>query len=405
MHQLLQNIANELDVVSQQISALSTEQRVFTESSAWHMPAIGYKQLADMPYDLGRSIRTANTEELDNEEIQQCEEILVSLAALRMQLLPNFGANLGPAINGYMATMSYISIALTPMLSWWGVENTKLPGQLVRKLSKLSREIDQMAPDKEALSSHIQVILDARQAADRLPTDLQELKATQAEIRAIATTSAESSGRIKNILDVSISHSDQLREMAIEAESLVKQASDAYGITTSISLATAFDVRAKELGKSVNTWSVILAATLIIMMIIASYRYFLMEQLFTGPVFDSARVWIQLLISIFSVAAPGWFAWLSTKQISQRFRLAEDYAFKASVATAYEGYRREAKRIDPTFEKALFASALSRLDEPPLRLMDTKTHGSPLHELSETSSAKLFIKSITDRLFRATTKD
>lgn len=62
-----------------------------------------------------------------------------------------------------------------------------------------------------------------------------------------------------------------------------------------------------------------------------------------------------------------WFAWLATKQIGQRFHLAEDYAFKASVAKAYEGYRKEAARIDPEFEARLFGSALTRLDEAPLR--------------------------------------
>ena len=76
-----------------------------------------------------------------------------------------------------------------------------------------------------------------------------------------------------------------------------------------------------------------------------------------------------------------WFAWMATKQIGQRFRLAEDYAFKASVAKAYEGYRKEAARIDEAFEARLFSSALTRLEEAPLRLMEQTTHGSPWHEL------------------------
>lgn len=65
----------------------------------------------------------------------------------------------------------------------------------------------------------------------------------------------------------------------------------------------------------------------------------------------------------------------------QRFRLAEDYAFKASVAKAYEGYRKEAARIDPEFESRLFSSALSRLEEAPLRLVKDQGHGSPLQEI------------------------
>lgn len=74
-------------------------------------------------------------------------------------------------------------------------------------------------------------------------------------------------------------------------------------------------------------------------------------------------------------------AWLATRQISQRFRLAEDYSFKASLATAYEGYRREAARIDEQFEKDLFGSALRHLDQEPLRFMADADHSSPYAEL------------------------
>jgi hypothetical protein len=84
---------------------------------------------------------------------------------------------------------------------------------------------------------------------------------------------------------------------------------------------------------------------------------------------------------LLSVGGPVWFAWLATKQIGQRFRLAEDYAYKASISKAYEGYRREAAQLDEDFQRRLFASALTRLDEQPLRFVEHATHGSPWHEL------------------------
>lgn len=80
------------------------------------------------------------------------------------------------------------------------------------------------------------------------------------------------------------------------------------------------------------------------------------------------EIWLHIILSIVSVGAPLWFAWLATKQIGQRFRLAKDYSYKASVAKAYEGYRREAARIDEDFENRLFDSALTRLEEAPLGL-------------------------------------
>jgi len=97
---------------------------------------------------------------------------------------------------------------------------------------------------------------------------------------------------------------------------------------------------------------------------------------------------LSLKFLLLSVGAPLWFAWLATKQIGQRFRLAEDYAFKASIAKAYEGYRKEAARIDPAFEQRLFDSALTRLDEAPLRLVESGTHGSPWHELANSEAVR-----------------
>ena len=92
-------------------------------------------------------------------------------------------------------------------------------------------------------------------------------------------------------------------------------------------------------------------------------------------------IWLQLALSALSVGAPLWFAWIATKQVGQRFRLAEDYSFKASVARAYEGYRKEAARLDEKFEAELFSSALKRLDEEPLRLVEKSDHGSPWSEM------------------------
>jgi len=114
---------------------------------------------------------------------------------------------------------------------------------------------------------------------------------------------------------------------------------------------------------------------------IGSLRYSSLLNAINAEELNWGVIWMNSILTLFSLSAPIWFAWISTKQISQRFRLAEDYSFKASVAKAYEGYRKEASRIDKAFEARLFSSALTRLEEAPLRLMEKDTHGSPWHEL------------------------
>jgi hypothetical protein len=98
---------------------------------------------------------------------------------------------------------------------------------------------------------------------------------------------------------------------------------------------------------------------------------------------DATVLAVQVILSLLTVGAPIWMAWLSTKQIGHSFRLSEDYGFKAAVAKAYEGFRDEAIRLDPQFEARLFSSALQRLDENPLRLVSDSQAGSPMQELIE----------------------
>lgn len=110
------------------------------------------------------------------------------------------------------------------------------------------------------------------------------------------------------------------------------------------------------------------------------------------PNISITMISFNFVLSALSVGAPVWFAWLATKQIGQRFRLAEDYAFKASVSRAYEGYRREAARVDADLEVRLLESALARLDELPLRLVEVSSHGSPFHELASSELVQQALK-------------
>ncbi len=178
-----------------------------------------------------------------------------------------------------------------------------------------------------------------------------------------------------------ISTVESINLKKIETDKLVDKCEEAYKITTTKGLAASFDERAKKSQSSMYLWVFALLLALGSAIWIGSVRFktLLTELNATDPVWGI--IWMNCLLAILSLTAPLWFAWISTKQISQRFRLAEDYSFKASVAKAYEGYRKEASRIDPAFEARLFSSALTRLEEAPLRLMENHSHGSPWHEL------------------------
>ena len=174
----------------------------------------------------------------------------------------------------------------------------------------------------------------------------------------------------------------------LSAEKLVEQCEEAYRVTTSKGLAGAFDQRATGLSRSIQLWVLALVVALGVAALLGGQRVELLSKNLGDTDPKWGVIWLNLVLSLLSVGAPLWFAWVATKQINQRFRLAEDYSYKASIAKAYEGYRREAAKLDPEFTARLFGSSLTRLEEAPLRLMETASHGSPLHELLNSQKAQ-----------------
>ena len=198
----------------------------------------------------------------------------------------------------------------------------------------------------------------------------------------------------------------QLNKSEKEAAAILERCDAAYRATTSEGLASAFSERSKELSSSMWVWVFGLIASLILGAVIGSSQLHNLADSIKNTSAQNATheggMWIDLLLSIISVGAPVWFAWVSTKQIGQRFRLAEDYGYKASISKAYEGYRREAALLDPAFQARLFSSALTRLDEIPLRLVETDTHGSPWHELASSNIVRQAIDTVPGFINRVT---
>ena len=162
-------------------------------------------------------------------------------------------------------------------------------------------------------------------------------------------------------------------EITLEnADKLVAQA-------TTASLAHSFDEQAIILRKRTFWWSVSLAMALGIAAVISVFKFYVTFTTGNNNI-EFNQFLYQAGTSLILISPFIWFSWLATKQIGNLFRLSEDYQFKASVAKSYEGYRKQAASIDREFEKTLFASALKRFDQEPLRHVETHVHGSPVTE-------------------------
>jgi hypothetical protein len=295
----------------------------------------------------------------------------------------------GQAVPAYLFTLQGLRKALEPALTRdEHAEAASKLKRLTQQLRGMESRLNGLDPRATELNKMVERIEQAYHAADQLPTDLESLSEARQKIADLVKDATQQQGDVQRIREDAGELDKQLIQISDEAKAVLARCETAYSAATSVGLAAAFSERSSVLSKSMWFWVSGLVAALAAGSYFGSAQLHSLAELFKVPNVASSVVFLNLLLSVLSVGAPVWFAWLSTKQIGQRFRLAEDYAFKASISRAYEGFRREAARFDKEMEAKLLTSALTRLDELPLRLVETDSHGSPWHELASSKVVK-----------------
>lgn len=390
MHEDLESVCASLETIAVAVTNAWGGDTTVCENWGWYGPAVTRHELGRVARSLAEDIQTTGVNELDGPTLKWVHDIPRRLSILQVNTVPQmFGGNGGQAIPAYLSTLSLIRAQLLPALGWQSMPDAKaLPANLARRARAAQAELDQLTPNIGELAEQIEQIQAAHAIADTLPIDLQALAEAREKLNSASIESAILAEKVREAQENAAAELKIMRESNAEAAQLVKQCEAAYHITTTKGLAGAFDQRASRLANSMWTWVGGLVVALGVGSFIGAHRLELLSAALQAPNPNWGGISMQALLSLVSVGAPLWFAWLATKQIGQRFRLAEDYAFKASVAKAYEGYRKEAARIDPAFESQLFASALARLDEAPLRLVEIGSHGSPWHELANSEGVR-----------------
>ncbi|MCI4410888.1 MAG: hypothetical protein JHC38_04355, partial [Thiotrichales bacterium] len=262
-----------------------------------------------------------------------------------------------------------------------------MPAALHARIKTVQSSINRVVADSQEVENKIELINSAAEAAENLPATLETLAQTQREIDGLRKKSqtACDQSTAKAILSNEAlikaqEHVLSISKYETQAKELVAASESAYRMTTSISLAGAFEERAKEEKISIRWWVGGLLCALMVGSYIGSGFLTELSKLISEQTPNWDIIWLKTGLTFIGLGAPIWFAWLATKQISYKFKLSEDYSYKAAVSKAYEGYRKEASRIDPAFEARLFATALTRLEEAPLRLVDEAIYGSPWAE-------------------------
>ena len=238
-------------------------------------------------------------------------------------------------------------------------------------------------------------IIEADKAAVQLPETLLSLKETGNQVSAIKKQAEQAQVVIQQAEATAKAKERFFDETEEQIKALLEKSKAVLATATSSGLAGAFYDRKKELQTIGWIWTGGLICALVGAIFAIWWRA---DQLFA--LLDRANeigtftLIANFVISIGFIGAPVWLAWLATKQVGYYFRLSEDYAFKASVSASYEGFMEEARRHDAEFEKKVLESTLERYDEPPLRFVDNRVHGSPYHELFESDEFKSAMKNI-----------
>lgn len=145
-------------------------------------------------------------------------------------------------------------------------------------------------------------------------------------------------------------------------------------------LAGAFDGQAKDVSGERTKW-VLAFGVAILWLIYVAYQIIDTASGNRSTPFDPMNILRGL-----PLAAPGiWLGWFSARQIGNLARVQQDYAYKASTAVAFEGYKKEvASANDQALSKQLLETAVRNFGDNPVRLHERSSdHGHPLEALLE----------------------
>ncbi|MEI7000172.1 hypothetical protein ACOQJ6_32425, partial [Klebsiella pneumoniae] len=104
---------------------------------------------------------------------------------------------------------------------------------------------------------------------------------------------------------------DYLHSLREEAQGYINKCEEAFRTTTSKGLAGAFQDKAEKLNRSIRWWVGGLVGALVAGAAVGYTRLHALEAYLSNPDSSGIKLIIQLILSILSVGAPLWFAWLA----------------------------------------------------------------------------------------------
>jgi hypothetical protein len=394
MNEAFKGLVTALEALEKQLLEISKGEDLLNTTYNFCYPALYPVDFIDVVVITRDKIKKNGEIQLSDDEVEELSFMPIRVNSLASTIVPHlFNGNGNQTIPSFFNTFNYINFFLDDLFVYERLDKSNLiPKAMSRKIKSLDARLGEVAPEIEALASKIKIINDAHTAAENIPIDLQELRKYNEDAFEYNEKIQKVFYSLGGMESRGIEQLNSLSEKEIKAKEYLELCEKAIVASTSKGLAGAFEIKARNLNWTILAWVLGLLLALGAGGWIGYKRLEVLSTVLEKANPSTAVIATQLMLSLFSVAAPLWFAWMSTKQINQRFKLAEDYAFKSAVAKAYEGYKNEAARVsDGDFERRLFDSALTRLEEAPLRLIKEDDHGTPWAEMLNSKSFQNFL--------------
>lgn len=275
----------------------------------------------------------------------------------------------------------------------------KVRGDLDRVLTTAT----QQATAAEGQNSRAQT---AAESAATLLIDIQKSKASvETEASAIVTarkTAEESTALIKGLADKSskvetriADYEKRLAELELQCSKQLTEITNLLPGATSAGLAHAFDNRRQTFLKPHNRWQWLFIGSLVAIILLAVTSLWSLYHSGTAgsaiaPTYDEVlRMWLSRLPV---AGALVWLALHASREAALAKRLEEDYAYKAVVASSFQGFHKQMAEIGPAVEGSplakLCGDTLTTISSPPGRIYDKhKLTISPADEITEAAKA------------------
>ncbi|WP_397422749.1 hypothetical protein [Phenylobacterium sp.] len=382
----LNELAGALDALSTQLVSVLPADNSMMEQWGWNHPALSRTDLVDLIQNSKSLVQRIDGKIVSDSDLGRLQLLPQRVEYVRGNSLPQIAGNAAAAYVAISSLLEGVDLILRkydiPQIDLKAIEDkTLLPAYLVRELRKIDNGVKKARADAGDLDAKIAEINGAHGIAASLPADMQSLEEARSAYADTTLRLTKADKEMDALLGRAAAILTTLEERERTSAEVMMKLDSAYSAATTMGLGKAFADRANALNLTTGFLAFFLAVALALGGYITYNRVEFVHGLMQDHSIRYGILWINVTFTALSVSAPVWLAWLLTRQIGQRFRLAEDYGYKASVAKAYEGYRREAANIDPEFAKRLFSIALDRLEEAPLRLVEKESPGSPIGEV------------------------